>query len=84
MEEVYGAEAFAKTWEAWGDGIAQFAKRPEGTDHVWFPNQHAGEVKSENTFRYYQGSCGIDACKRLIMCNNCRFAVADEFRIEDI
>nr|XP_040040955.1 valacyclovir hydrolase [Gasterosteus aculeatus aculeatus] len=31
MEEVYGAEAFAKTWEAWGDGIAQFAKRPEGS-----------------------------------------------------
>ncbi|KAM8874047.1 valacyclovir hydrolase isoform 2-T2 [Spinachia spinachia] len=31
MEEVYGAEGFAKTWEAWGDGIAQFAKRPEGS-----------------------------------------------------
>lgn len=31
MEEVYGAEGFAKTWEAWVDGIAQFAKRPEGS-----------------------------------------------------
>ncbi|XP_018526383.1 valacyclovir hydrolase [Lates calcarifer] len=31
MEEVYGAEVFAKTWEAWVDGIAQFAKRPEGS-----------------------------------------------------
>ncbi|XP_056270739.1 valacyclovir hydrolase [Pseudoliparis swirei] len=31
MEDLYGAEAFAKTWEAWGDGIAQFAKRPEGS-----------------------------------------------------
>lgn len=30
MEEVYGAEVFAKTWEAWVDGIAQFAQRPEG------------------------------------------------------
>ncbi|XP_039984464.1 valacyclovir hydrolase isoform X2 [Xiphias gladius] len=31
MEEVYGAEVFAKTWEAWVDGITQFAKRPEGS-----------------------------------------------------
>lgn len=31
MEEVYGVEAFAKTWEKWVDGIAQFAKRPEGS-----------------------------------------------------
>lgn len=31
MEELYGAEVFAKTWEAWVDGIAQFAKRPEGS-----------------------------------------------------
>ncbi|XP_034738107.1 valacyclovir hydrolase [Etheostoma cragini] len=31
MEEVYGAQIFAKTWEAWVDGIAQFAKRPEGS-----------------------------------------------------
>lgn len=31
MEEVYGADVFAKTWEAWVDGIAQFADRPEGS-----------------------------------------------------
>ncbi|KAL3046999.1 hypothetical protein OYC64_021262 [Pagothenia borchgrevinki] len=31
MEEVYGAEVFAKTWKAWVDGIAQYAKRPEGS-----------------------------------------------------
>lgn len=34
MEEVYGAEVFAKTWEAWVDGIAQFAKRPEGSEFL--------------------------------------------------
>ncbi|XP_041791422.1 valacyclovir hydrolase isoform X2 [Chelmon rostratus] len=31
MEEVYGAEVFAKIWEAWVDGVTQFAKRPEGS-----------------------------------------------------
>ncbi|XP_070688678.1 valacyclovir hydrolase [Pempheris klunzingeri] len=31
MEEVYGTEVFARTWEAWVDGIAQFAERPEGS-----------------------------------------------------
>lgn len=41
MEEMYGVEAFAETWEKWVDGIAQFAKRPEGEDtmllqaHIW-------------------------------------------------
>ncbi|XP_061540689.1 valacyclovir hydrolase isoform X1 [Phycodurus eques] len=30
MEEVYGAEVFAKTWEAWVNGIEQFAHRPQG------------------------------------------------------
>ncbi len=40
MEEVYGVEVFAKTWEAWVDGIAQFARRPEGTAFI---------VHSENT-----------------------------------
>lgn len=34
MEDVYGAEVFAKTWEAWVNGIAQFAKRPEGTQSM--------------------------------------------------
>lgn len=32
MEDMYGAEVFAKMWEAWVDGIAHFAKRPEGTE----------------------------------------------------
>ncbi|KAF3690444.1 Valacyclovir hydrolase [Channa argus] len=31
MEEVYGAEVFAKTWEAWVDGVSQFAHRPGGS-----------------------------------------------------
>ncbi|XP_029004935.1 valacyclovir hydrolase isoform X1 [Betta splendens] len=31
MEDVYGAEAFAKTWEAWVNGVAQFIHRPEGS-----------------------------------------------------
>lgn len=31
MEEVYGPQVFAKLWEAWVDGIAQFAHRPEGS-----------------------------------------------------
>ncbi|XP_061593306.1 valacyclovir hydrolase isoform X3 [Cololabis saira] len=31
MEEVYGAQAFAQTWEGWVDGIAQFAQRSEGS-----------------------------------------------------
>ncbi|KAM9849315.1 valacyclovir hydrolase [Aulostomus maculatus] len=31
MEEVYGAEVFAKTWEAWVDGITQFKHRPQGS-----------------------------------------------------
>ncbi|XP_061831589.2 valacyclovir hydrolase-like [Nerophis lumbriciformis] len=30
MEEVYGAELFAKTWVACLDAISQFAQRPEG------------------------------------------------------
>ncbi|XP_037530388.1 valacyclovir hydrolase [Nematolebias whitei] len=31
MEEMYGAQAFAKLWESWVDGIAQFLHRPEGS-----------------------------------------------------
>lgn len=30
MEEVYGAEIFAKTWEGWVDGISQFGENPKG------------------------------------------------------
>ncbi|XP_053715135.1 exocyst complex component 2 isoform X4 [Synchiropus splendidus] len=31
MEEMYGARLFARTWEAWVDSIAQFARRPQGS-----------------------------------------------------
>ncbi|XP_070816690.1 valacyclovir hydrolase isoform X1 [Chaetodon trifascialis] len=31
MEELYGAQDFRKIWEAWVDGVAQFATRPEGS-----------------------------------------------------
>lgn len=30
MEQLYGAQIFAKIWEAWVDGISEFGKRPEG------------------------------------------------------
>lgn len=46
MEELYGAEVFAKTWEAWVDGIAQFAKRPEGTTLLL--HSYYTEVKLSN------------------------------------
>lgn len=32
MEEMYGAELFAKMWEAWVDGISEYTRRPEGRD----------------------------------------------------
>ncbi|XP_074524696.1 valacyclovir hydrolase [Halichoeres trimaculatus] len=31
LEEVYGAEKFAKNWEGWVDGIKQFATKPDGS-----------------------------------------------------
>ncbi|XP_029684059.1 valacyclovir hydrolase [Takifugu rubripes] len=31
MEEMYGAEVFAKLWEAWVDGISEYTHRPEGS-----------------------------------------------------
>ncbi|XP_029904626.1 valacyclovir hydrolase [Myripristis murdjan] len=31
MEDVYGAELFARVWEAWVDGISHFVHRPEGS-----------------------------------------------------
>ncbi|CAN9500752.1 unnamed protein product [Ophioblennius macclurei] len=31
MEEMYGAQYFAETWNAWVDGIGQFAHRPGGS-----------------------------------------------------
>ncbi|XP_068176068.1 valacyclovir hydrolase [Antennarius striatus] len=30
MEEMYGPDVFAKTWEAWVEGFSAFASRPEG------------------------------------------------------
>lgn len=30
MEKMYGAEVFAKMWEAWVDGISEYTHRPEG------------------------------------------------------
>lgn len=58
MEEVYGAEVLAKTWEGWVDGISHFAKRPEGTKvtllQIVEPNelQHSyfTHVKNVNTY----------------------------------
>lgn len=44
MEEVYGAEVFAKTWEAWVDGIAHFATRPEGTEFILLQTHYTSEV----------------------------------------
>lgn len=34
--EVYGSQVFAQTWEAWVDGITQFAKRPGGEESLNF------------------------------------------------
>lgn len=48
MEEVYGAEVFAKTWEAWVDGVAQFAKRPEGTEFMFLQAHCSSEVKQKS------------------------------------
>nr|XP_015210150.1 PREDICTED: valacyclovir hydrolase [Lepisosteus oculatus] len=31
MRELYGDEYFAQTWQAWVDGISQFAQRPDGS-----------------------------------------------------
>lgn len=47
MEEVYGAEVFAKTWEAWVDGVTQFAERPDGTEFMLLRTHYASEVKQK-------------------------------------
>lgn len=44
MEKMYGAEAFAKMWEAWVDGISQFAKRSKGTEVTLFQIHDTNEV----------------------------------------
>lgn len=46
MEEVYGVEVFAKTWKAWVDGIAQYAKRPEGTETMMMQIQDISKRKT--------------------------------------
>ena len=45
MEEVYGAEVFAKTWEAWVDGIAQYAHRPEGDNFMLLQIHYTSQVE---------------------------------------
>lgn len=32
MEEMYGAQVFAKMWEAWVDGMSGYMQRPEGRE----------------------------------------------------
>lgn len=44
MEKMYGAEAFAKMWVAWVDGISQFAKRSKGTAVTLFQIRDTNEV----------------------------------------
>lgn len=44
MEEVYGPEIFAKMWEAWVHGIAQFAKRPEGTEFMLLLTHYTNDI----------------------------------------
>lgn len=45
MEKVYGAEVFAKKWEAWVDGVTQFAERPDGTEFKLLRTHYASQVK---------------------------------------
>lgn len=45
MEEVYGAEVFAKTWEAWVDGFSQFAHRPEGDNFPSLQTRYTSQVE---------------------------------------
>lgn len=48
MEEVYGAEVFAKTWEAWVDGIAQFAHRPGGDNFMLLQPNYTMQITTRN------------------------------------
>lgn len=54
MEEVYGAEVFAKTWEAWVDGVAHFAKRPEGTEFVLLQTHYTRESEQSKTENHHK------------------------------
>lgn len=53
MEEVYGAHGFAKTWEAWVDGIAQFAKKPGGVENRNFLSIFKAELFLTKLFIYF-------------------------------
>ena len=87
MEEVYGAEVFAKTWKAWVDGIAQYAKRPEGTETMMMQIQDISKRKTmqekyilHQDPRYYfaQGKHGEhieDASLFLFCCNESRVKI---------
>lgn len=54
MEKTYGAEAFAKMWEAWVDGISQFAKRSKGTVVTLFQIHDTNKV--QRFFFFFTGT----------------------------
>lgn len=60
MEKVYGAEVFAKNWEAWVDGVTQFAERPDGTEFILLRTHYASEVKLKTEKRQKKESRGTD------------------------
>lgn len=45
MEKMYGAEAFAQMWEAWVDGISQFARRSKGSEVTLFHIHDTNEAQ---------------------------------------
>lgn len=53
MEKMYGAEAFAKMWEAWVDGISQFAKRSKGTEVTLFQIHDTNDTNLSFSFSYF-------------------------------
>lgn len=53
MEKTYGAEAFAKMWEAWVDGISHFAKRSKGTEVTLFHIHDTNEVVKPLLFLFF-------------------------------
>lgn len=62
MEEMYGAEVFAKMWEAWVDGISAFTHRPEGRD-LLAPAAFLIRIRGEGRLRHNQReSASLHAC----------------------
>lgn len=60
MEEMYGAEVFAKMWEAWVDGMSAYAQRPEG-------REPAALLTSSNRIflmRVWAGGCSLEEDQR--------------------